>query len=707
MRTMRPYSSISLAVAVMMPLLVEAQSPRAQLGVKGRRYEARKGVARVKPTRVLPRRGTQPANLVTVRNPLEEFINAELAKQPAARQPFDGVRLPVRRLPTTAPVPTIIANTDRSLDPLPRRTAELAAIEGPPPFEMPLSLAPGAEPPTKNRWFVQFPSWQRYENKKLDAVYSRDRLLDPYNRNPLKGDYPVIGRQTFFSIAGSSDTLMEARRFPIPSPASSNDNNNPGFFERGDQFFLRQSFRIAMSLFKGSAGFAPVSYELRITPEFNINHLRARENGLTRIDVRQGTVRTDSTVGFQEMYFEKRLLVGTRPFFVTKRKDADDRGGAQFDITSLRVGIQRFTSDFRGFIFSDEQPGARLFGTFRNNRFQYNLGFFKLLEKDTNSGLNRWRQRNQQVSVANLYWTDFLTEGYNLNFSALYSNDQPTFHVDKNGFLARPAPIGFPVPHKVRSGYFGISGDGHIKRFNVSHAFYQAIGRDDFHPVPATKNAQSINAQLAALEVAYEKDWLIYKGSFFFTSGDGDLNDGRARGFDAIVPNQQFAGGGFLGNASLADRGLINNVFEGGGTNFLNRQLVPLTGAGVFLFGPNSLIPNLRSSPFQGQANFINPGILLFNAGVDAKLTPKLRSTVNVNYSQFHRTEVLQALLFQSGIKKSIGTDVGLGLQYRPKLNDNIVVTGGFGVLAPGAGFNNIYNGRTLYSGFVLVRFLY
>jgi hypothetical protein len=705
---MRLVTTVSLAVAFLLPLHAVAQAPRAQLGIKGRRYESKpKAGIRVKQTRVLPRRGAAPGNLIHFTDPLEQFIARERANQPRPRQPRDGVRLPVRRNSATGEPQFAALAPDKVLDPLPRRDMALAAIDALPRFEVPPPVAPEVEVPGRNRWFLPFPTWQRYPNRKLDAVYTRDRILDPYNRNPLKGDYPVIGRQTFFSITGSSDTLMEARRFPIPSPASAADANNPGFFGRGDQFFLRQSFRIAMSLFKGSAGFAPVSYEFRVTPEFNINHLRARENGLTRIDVRQGTVRTDTTVGFQEMYFEKRLLVGTRPFFLTKRKDADDRGGAQFDITSLRVGIQRFTSDFRGFVFSDEQPGARLFGTFKNNRYQYNLGFFKLLEKDTNSGLNRWRQRNQQVSVANLYWTDFLTEGYNLNFSALYSNDQPTFHVDKNGFLARPAPIGFPVPHKIRSGYFGISGDGHIKRYNVSHAFYQAIGRDDFNPVPSSKNAQSINAQLAALEVAYEKDWLIYKGSFFFSSGDGNLNDGRARGFDAIVPNQQFAGGGFLGNPSLADRGLINNAFEGGGTNFLNRQLVPLTGAGVFLFGPNSLIPNLRSSPFQGQANFINPGIILFNAGVDAKLTPKLRSTLNVNYSQFHRTEVLQALLFQSGIKKSIGTDVGFGLQYRPKLNDNIVVTGGFGVLAPGAGFNTVYNGRTLYSGFVLVRFLY
>jgi hypothetical protein len=152
---------------------------------------------------------------------------------------------------------------------------------------------------------------------------------------------------------------------------------------------------------------------------------------------------------------------------------------------------------------------------------------------------------------------------------------------------------------------------------------------------------------------------------------------------------------------------LINPLFEGGGTNFLNRQPIPLTGTGVLLFGPNSLIPNMRAGLFQGQANFVNPGIVLLNAGMDAKLSPKFRSTVNVNYARFHRTEVLEAVLFQSGIRHAIGVDTGMGLQYRPLLSDNIVLTGGAGFLAPMRGFKDIYTGRTLLSGFVSLRILF
>ena len=56
--------------------------------------------------------------------------------------------------------------------------------------------------------------------------------------------------------------------------------------------------------------------------------------------------------------------------------------------TRVRVGIQPFQSDFRGFLFNDQQLGVRLFGNRDNNRFQYNLAAFWRLEKDTNCGLN-------------------------------------------------------------------------------------------------------------------------------------------------------------------------------------------------------------------------------------------------------------------------------------------------------------------------------
>jgi hypothetical protein len=567
---------------------------------------------------------------------------------------------------------------------LPRRPGALMTAYGAMPVVQVTAVS--------NRWQIfPAPPYRRYADKRLAAIQTTSRFLDPYNRNTYKGDYPIAGRRLFFAVTAVSESTAEAHRIPVPSVPSSTDAGEFGFFGRGEQSLFQQKFRLGFDLFRGSAGFEPVELEVKVTPEFNINYAAARENGLLAIDVRPGTHRTDTAVGMQELYVEKRLFAG-KPFF---------------DFTSVRAGIQRFTSDFRGLIFSDEQPGARLFGNFHNNVFQYNLAYFNLLEKDANSGLNHWQSRRQQVWAANLYWSDFLTKGYTLNFSALYNHDQPSFLVDKNGFLVRPAPVGFPAPHKVRAAYAGISGEGHIKRINVSHAFYQAFGRDDYNPIPARNNAQHISAQLAFVETGYERDWMEWKASIFYTSGDRNLNDGHANGFDGIVPNQQIAGGGFLGNPSLADRGLLNNAFAAGGSNFLNREPIPLTGTGLFLFGPNSVMPAMRAGLFEGQANFINPGILLFNAAFQARVTPKFRGTINTNWAKFNRTEVLEALLFQSHIRHAVGLDTGVGMQYRPLLTDNIVVTGGVGVLVPGAGFKDIYTGRTLFSAFVNVRMVF
>jgi hypothetical protein len=674
-----------------------AYGEQALLPRKGRQPDP-SPAHQLEPVRTLPRRAFAQSNLFDPEMALRGYIESQGATIKPLLQSEDRLRPllrgnfikleaireePIRMLPDSRLLPAVAQKPAGSVQ---------------------------AIPVSNNRWRIfPAPIWHRYENTTLDAVYAESHVWDPFNRNTVKADYPILGRRLFFDFTGSSETLTEIRGIPVPANASSAEPGQYPFFGPGGQFAVQQDFRFSFDLFRGSAGFRPVDYELRITPEVNINYLLTRETGLVNIDVAQGIRRTDATFALQELFFEKRLFTNSSSAF-HERHQEDDRGSAYFDFTSFRLGIQRFTSDFRGFVFSDEQPGARLFGTFDNNVFQYNLAYFNLLEKDTNSGLNRWRSRQQSVSVANLYWNDFLVKGYALNFSVLYNHDQASFLVDKNGFLVRPAPAGMPLPHKVRAGYAGITGDGHIGRINVSNAFYQAFGRDDQNPI--TGRPEHINAQLGAVEFAYEKDWMTWKASVFYTSGDRNLNSGQANGFDGIVPNQQFAGGGFLGNPALADRGLINNQFEAGGINFLNREAVPLSGTALTLFGPNSLIPAMRAGLFEGQANFVNPGILLFNAGFDAKITPKLRSSINVNYAKFNRTEVLEAVLFQGRVRHGIGVDSGLGIQYRPLLSENIVITAGFGTLFPGGGFNDIFDGsdtnkKVLFSGFLNVRLVF
>jgi hypothetical protein len=554
-------------------------------------------------------------------------------------------------------------------------------LREPQPPEKPEEISPEEAPGTVSsrqsyRWTVEMPDWQRYE-KRGEFPYVGSHWYDPFDRNRLKGDYPVFGQRWFFTFTGTSESDIDVRRLPVPSGVSAENGGDSSFFGRGEQGFAAQTFFFSADLSHGDASFLPSDFRIRFTPAVNLNFLQTRERGLVNIDVLDGTNRFDTHVGLQEGFVEAKL------------RDLSPN----FDFVSIRVGIQQFNSDFRGFLFSDSQPGVRLFGNLRNNRINYNLAYFYLLEKNTNSELNTFHARDQQVYVGNVYFQDFLTKGYTTEFSFHYNRDDPTVHFDDNGFLVRPAPIGgvvsngVPVTHGIRAYYIGWTSNGHIGRINVSHAFYQALGHDTFNPIAGRR--VDINAQLGALELSVDKNWVRFRGSFLYQSGDGNNRYGpsrsdTARGFDTIVDDTNFAGGAF---------------------SFWDSEGIRLTGTGVGLTTPGSLLVNLRTNKFEGQANFVNPGLFLYNAGIDFNLTPKLRAFVNGNYLRFDRTEVLESVLFQAGITHSIGGDVGAGFEYRPPLSENIVITAGTSGLIPALGFDQVFNSRSLISAFAKIKF--
>jgi hypothetical protein len=522
-----------------------------------------------------------------------------------------------------------------------------------------------------NRWRVTMPDWDRYGTGG-EHPYVQGSKWDPFDRNKWKGDVPIFGQQTFFNFTAISDTLIDGRRLPVPSDVSTARPGSSDFFGKGEQLFLDQLFLFSFDLFHGDAAFRPVDWRIRVTPVVSLNYLDVRELGIVNINVRDGTTRLDSHLGFQELFGEVKI------------HDLSPN----FDFVSVRAGIQGFNADFRGFLFVDEQPGLRFFGNFDSNRWQYNLAYFNLLEKNTNSGLNTWGRRKQQVIVANVYKQDFLFQGYTAQFSVDYNDDAPSIHYDDNGFLVRPSPIGVVIannqiqPHAIHVAYLGWTGDGHIGRVNLTHAFYQALGTDSFNPLAG--RPVTINAQMAALELSVDKDWIRFKGSAFYASGSANPRSGEARGFDAIEDFPEFAGGIF---------------------SLWNREGIRLTGAGVNLTSPDSLLPSLRSDKDEGQANFVNPGIFLANLGTDFDLTPKLRGFVNVNYLRFEDTEPLELLLFQAPIHHTIGVDSSLGVRYRPPLTENISITAGAAALVPGQGLRDIYTGKMMFSVFTNVKF--
>lgn len=496
----------------------------------------------------------------------------------------------------------------------------------------------------------------------------KGRWYDPYNQNLLKGDYPILGQNTFLVLTASTENFLEGVRLPTPSGVSTANVQSQNFFGQGERFISLNTLRLSLDFYHGQVAFRPRDWEIRVTPVFNWNYVALRENNGVKINVRRGARRTDRQIAFQELSLEKHLA------------DLSD----SYDFISFKGGIQRFASDFRSFIFSDLNFGGRLFGNFHSNRYQYNLAYFYMLEKDTNSELNTvFLDRNQRVYIANLYRQDLFTLGYTGQLSFHYNNDRASFYVDRNGFPIRPALIGTVQPHTINAYYLGWTGDGHFGSLNINHAFYQVLGNDTFNQL--ANRRLRLNAQMAALELSVDRDWKRYRASVFFASGDSNPQDNVGQGFDTIIDQTAFAGGPF---------------------SFWNQQGIRLMG--VNLVNKTSLLPSLRSSKAEGQPNFVNPGLLLFNVAFDAELTPKLKAVLNGNYLRFVNTIALQQFLNQPAISNHLGIDYGIGLIYRPFLNNNAICTFSATGLTPLAGFSSIYQSKQmLFSVFTSLVFTY
>jgi hypothetical protein len=587
--------------------------------------------------------------------------------------------------------------------------------------------------PVPNRWKVPLPRWQRYQDPSMETAYSQEkpRLWHPYQQSILKGDLPIFGEDVFANITAKSFTFSEFRRLPVPSGVSAMNPGSSEFFGKGGQSLVSTDNSLAVDLFRGETSFKPVQWLLRLNLVQNQNWVRTRENNLLNPDPRgsrfndTSTLPNNSATGavpgstgsfnpnvlgtsgtlsntlnpggvFQYLsnqgvastagssnnptrynFRHKETLALQEAFLEVHLRDLSHN----YDFVSSKLGVQPFSSDFRGFVFSDSNLGARVFGSASNNKAQYNFLYFNMREKDTFSDLNTFDSRNQQVFIANLYRQDFLQKGYTTQVSFHANLDGANAKYDRNGFLVRPAPLGTvpqseadgsPLGHKLQSYYLGWSGDGHIGKLNVNHAFYQAFGHEDLNQLAG--RSVSINAQMAALELSLDRDWVRWKVSGFYASGDADPTDGVARGFDSILDNPFFFGGPF---------------------SWYVREGINLPGTAVNVKERNSLVAGLRSSKTQGQSNFVNPGVLIVGVGTDLDVTPKLKAFGNLNYVQFAETAPVKYALQTDKARADLGVDASFGMKFRPFLTENVIVSAGVGFFFPGGGYKDLYRQNT------------
>jgi len=518
------------------------------------------------------------------------------------------------------------------------------------PIQNPNGVAPapidqvGSFLPVPDRWRI------------MESLGYKFPWYDPYNQNIWKGDKPIDGKDHFLALNFISDTIMQPRTVPTPvgpqSPTSPGQNDVLG---RVHQDVFATTLIASADYYKGDTTFKPPEYEFKATLALNYNRVQTDQVRALQIDPRLGRTRDDGFLGVQELFYLKDL------------RTVDER----FDFDEVRIGIQPFSTDFRGFLFQDSEPGVRFFGNRDNNRWQYNLAYFRRLEKDLNSGLNDVTKspRHDDILLFNLYrqdapWTGFTSQGI-----ILYNHNRDDKFYDSNGFLERPAAIGLERLRAYDVVYLGYNGDGHIGRLNLTASAYAALGHQD-HGI-FVNESQQIRAGFAAAEASMDFDWIRVRASLAYASGDKNPYDDKSQGFDSIFENP---------------------IFAGADTSYWISQAIPLIGGGgVALHGGNSLIPDLRSTKEQGQSNFENPGLRLIGIGADFDLTPTSRLSGNLNELWFDNTAVLEALRAASPIARSIGTDASIAWIYRPFFTQNIVLRLSGSALFAGEGLKNLY----------------
>ena len=539
------------------------------------------------------------------------------------------------------------------------------AVRAPPPEAFPTDQVP-----IPDRWRL------------IEALgVVKEKWYDPYNQNTYKGDrpinrakvpwLPIKGDDWFFVANAISDTVIEPRTFPIPVGVQTTQRpQSLDVFGKDRSFVFSQTFIASASLLKGMTAFKPPSVEYRVALAFNINHVDVPERRVLFVEPSKPTHRTDHFLGVQEAFVDYHF---------------SQFDNSRFDFISMRAGIQPFQSDFRGFLFNDNQLGIRLFGNRDNNRIQFNLGAFWRLEKDTNSGLNAILQkpRDDFVFVANVYRQDFLIPALTSQFTVVYNmnREKNDVEIDDNGFPVRPALLGDIRGREYDVVYLGYNADGRIGRINVTASAYAALGEDRnsfFTSQPA-----DIRAYFGAIELSYDKDWMRFRLSGAYASGDGDPYDNKETGFDAIFENP---------------------VFAGADTSYWIRQTIPFAGGGrvISVNGRNGILNSLRSSKEQGQSNFNNPGLILAGAGADFDITPEFRLSANANHLWFENTATLEALRNEGTIPKDIGWDLSASAIWRPKATQNIVFRLSGAALVAGDGFRDLFdnlgNNRNYYS---------
>lgn len=478
------------------------------------------------------------------------------------------------------------------------------------------------------------------------------RVYDPYHQSILKADYPLSGKWFLELNAFNNLTYKSRRNLDFSTVFADQITAGTLTFVPHNQF-LNENILFGAQIQRNDDTFVPSNFKFRV-------------NGVT--DYKRGINAFNNGSNTSSHLFD--AFVDVQLFDFGPRVDAH----SNFDLMFLRGGLQGFKSEFHGLIFNDVGLGGRVFGELKRNRLRYDFAYFKLFQKNPVSGFIDFSVPSRhQVIISRFSWDD-LVPGWNSEW---------TFHYNRDHRTAVPTGGGSALPVNLDTVYGGATFNGHIGRFTFNPAVFGVFGHADALRT-TTVVRHSVAAWTALLDWQFKLDSWNFRLGYLYASGDGNPSDTRDTGFDAISDAVQFFGGPI-------------SYWTGENIKF---------GKGDFVRA-NSLFPSLRG--VNGAANYMNPGLHAFNAGVDIAISPRLDFSANVNVLAFVATGSYTNRVAIA--HKLAGVEENVFLRWKPFLresNQNVIVDTGFSVLQPLQGLRDAFgNGRTVFSTFLAFRLVY
>ena len=489
--------------------------------------------------------------------------------------------------------------------------------------------------------------WRTYD---LEGVPQYGyNLLDTYNQNRIKGDFPLAGK--WFGEADIFQTyvLKERRNLDftnvIPDQTFHSHNNfqdENGIFgfeiRHNDDRFFPSDFRIHID---GSADW-----------KSDINAVNTSAQGHGQV-------------------FDAFSDVQLHNF-----------GNVNFNQVFLRGGIQTFKSDFHGLIFNDVGLGGRIFGNSLSNRVRYDFVVLKLFQKDAVSGFIDFSKPSQHtVLISRFTWEDFLVTGWNSEWSVHWNHDPRKInHSDSNQL-------------NLDTYYLGTTLNGNLGRFIFNPAIYGVFGTAD-HLIDGDRVQHDVRAWTGVLDLEYPIDELKFRVGYVYESGErGGSTSKTDTGFDAISDAVTLFGGPF-------------SYWVGEDIKYAKGDFVRA----------NSFDPSLRGT--NNQANYVNPGLQLVNAGFDTTVTPRVAVSVNVNWLYFNNIGTYNTNNIVNGVPTTTtishhnaGVEENIFIRWKPFLrqrNDFFIVDTGFSVLQPLAGIKDAFgSSRPVYTFQIVPRVIF